>query len=528
MIGDPAVTTRVRRVTPGPDTATPADDAPGSRHRGAGVVTAVATGGAVIAGSFLRFAASSPLWLDEALSVNIATLGPGRLADALRHDGHPALYYLTLGAWIDVAGDGDRAVRALSGMASLLAVVVLGLVARRRFGTRVAVHTVVLTATSPFLVRYGSEARMYALVVLTTAVAWWALESHLATGRRWSLALLALATAAAAHLHYWTFWLIAATVVVAAVAWWRSRGRRPAAVLAALGVGSATVAVWLPVLGDQIAHTGTPWADRARPAEVVVETIEALGAGMRFEPLLVGILLAVAAVLGATVVGAGGGHLVLGTVAPAARPVVAVTVATLALGGTAALVTGGAFEARYTAVVIGPLLVLAARGTAALPGRAGTAALTVLALGGLLVAADEARRDRTQGAEIAAALDAAALPGEPVVFCPDQLGPATVRRLDHGGPFVTYPGGDDPRFVDWYDYRERIAARDPVAFAADVEDRAGADTRIWLVFAPGYRGFEGRCETIVDQLGAHRVRRPVVAPRRVFEPMALFVFEPAP
>ncbi|MDQ6911086.1 MAG: hypothetical protein M3Z84_09955, partial [Actinomycetota bacterium] len=44
----------------------------------------------------LRFVALSHLWLDEALSVNIASLPLGDIPGALRHDGAPPLYYLLL------------------------------------------------------------------------------------------------------------------------------------------------------------------------------------------------------------------------------------------------------------------------------------------------------------------------------------------------------------------------------------------------------------------------------------------------
>lgn len=514
----------VRRVTTGShDSATGRDTAPLRRW--------VVIGGAlvlVVAGAVLRFVASSPLWLDEALSVNIAELAVSDLPGALRHDGHPALYYLVLGGWIDLFGDTDGAVRALSGVASLVAVAALAAAARLRFGRRVAAHTLVLAATSPFLIRYGAEARMYAAVVAVAALAWWAAEHELRHPARWSWVTLAGATAAAVHLHYWTAWLVASALVVALVA--ARRGHRAARrVAGAVAVGAASFVVWLPVFVDQLLHTGTPWAERARPAEVVVETIEALGGGMRFEPLTVGLLVAGAALVGASVVEATRRRLVLApALAPAARPVAAVVVGTLVMGGTAALVTGGAFEARYAAVVVGPVLVLAARATATLPRPAGIVAVAVLAVGGLIVSADEARRDRTQGAEVAAALDAGADAGDVVVFCPDQLGPAVARRLDHTGPVLTYPDGTDPRFVDWYDYPDRIARADPVAFAGRADALAGPNHRVWVVFAPGYRGFEGRCESLIATLGAARTERPVVAPREVFEPMALFAFDPVP
>src|SRR5688572_17637228 len=66
------------------------------------------------AGVALRLHSGSALWLDEALTVDIAR-GPLRdLPDALRHDGSPPLYYALLHLWMRVFGDGDVAVRSLS------------------------------------------------------------------------------------------------------------------------------------------------------------------------------------------------------------------------------------------------------------------------------------------------------------------------------------------------------------------------------------------------------------------------------
>ena len=69
------------------------------------------------------------MWLDEALSVNIARLPLGDLHDALKHDGAPPLYYVLLHVWTGVFGTGDVAVRSLSG-------VVHGRRRRRRRGSR--------------------------------------------------------------------------------------------------------------------------------------------------------------------------------------------------------------------------------------------------------------------------------------------------------------------------------------------------------------------------------------------------------
>ena len=51
-------------------------------------------------GVITRFAPRSDLWLDEALSVNISKLPLGDIGEALRHDGHPPLYYYLLHGWM--------------------------------------------------------------------------------------------------------------------------------------------------------------------------------------------------------------------------------------------------------------------------------------------------------------------------------------------------------------------------------------------------------------------------------------------
>jgi hypothetical protein len=75
---------------------------------------------------------------------------------------------------------------------------------------------------------------------------------------------------------------------------------------------------------------------------------------------------------------------------------------------------------------------------------------------------------------------------------------------------VTYPRFTGPKFVNWVDYGDHINATDPRQFATRVLDRAG-DRDVWLVYAPGYRGFDQKCEDLAAALGAQRAETPVVA-----------------
>ena len=92
---------------------------------------------AVAAGVALRARSSSDLWLDEALSVNIARLPLRDIPAALRHDGAPPLYYVLLHLWMRLFGTSDGAVRALSGLFSVATLPVLYLAGRRVGGRRV-------------------------------------------------------------------------------------------------------------------------------------------------------------------------------------------------------------------------------------------------------------------------------------------------------------------------------------------------------------------------------------------------------
>ena len=65
----------------------------------------------VLVGVVLRFLPRSGLWLDEALSVNIANLPIGDIPSALRKDGHPPLFYVLLHLWNSLGTDSDWWVR---------------------------------------------------------------------------------------------------------------------------------------------------------------------------------------------------------------------------------------------------------------------------------------------------------------------------------------------------------------------------------------------------------------------------------
>jgi hypothetical protein len=289
--------------------------------------------------------------------------------------------------------------------------------------------------------------------------------------------------------------------------WWREPEVRPRAgpAILAIGLGTLPFVVWLPVLLDQAAHTGTPWGDPTRPATMVVDTLDAMGGGAFAEARAYGILAALLAVIGACATDADGRLVLTGGVIGPMRRLVFAIVATTALGFALGFLSGATFAPRYAAVIV-PLVLLVVAVALARSGADGLlfvlgAGLLVLGVVGII---HNIPFDRTQNGHHAELIAREAGPDDVVVVCPDQLGPSTTRALEEEGlpAPVPYPEGD-PHFVDWRDYEERNAAADPVAFAEEVLAQAG-DASIWLVWHDSYETFEGQCEAMAARFGRDR------------------------
>lgn len=471
-----------------------------------------AAAGVVVVGIVLRFAVASPLWLDEALTVNIATLSLDELPEALRRDGAPPLYYLLLHAWTRLFGTGDLAVRSMSGVAAVAALPLAWTAGRQIDGRDVAGATVILLATSPFAIRYATEARMYSLVILGV-LGGYVLVRKALVEPRWPL-LVGIATVAGllALTHYWSLYLLAVVGAALILRWRRWGDHAAGSVTAAIAAGGIFFVPWLPSFLYQIQNTGTPWGRPAGPIDAAITTLTDFGGGRAAEARTLAVLLGVLAVLALTALPIGRLRLELDLrTRPGVRAEAAVGAATLAIAVLAGWASGNAFATRYTAVVVPLVLLTAAWGSRQLGDRRLIAAvLAVAAALGLAGGARNAVTDRTQAAEIATYVNRQGETGDLVVYCPDQLGPAVHRLLGEGFHELTFPTGEPPLQVDWVGYRERNRAADPGAFARRVLEQAPADAVVWLVWMPGYRTFGEKCEDLSVALGNARPRSEIV------------------
>lgn len=477
---------------------------------------AVVVAGALILGVILRFVASTPMWLDEALTANLAELSPGELFEALRSDGHPPLYYLLAHYWGQFFGQSDVALRSLSGVLSLAALPLMWVAGRRVGGPVGGWVAVAVLAMNPFALRYATENRMYALVALLVLVVW-LLADDLLGGRSplWRAPALAVAAGALLWTQYWGGFLLAGVGFVAVVRLVRGTTgeRRGAAwVLGGLVGGGVVFLPWLPSFLAQLGSTGTPWATGTRPSAAVgVFLADVAGGGPR-ESYVMAAVFGVAIALGLFGRASTNPNLVELDVrtTPAVRTEGVVLAVALGVGTTVGWLADTAFASRYAMVVLPLLVLMVAAGIMVVNHRVARVVLLVLVLAaGMVATGHHLTFGRTQAAEWAEGLAVAAEAGDVVAFCPDQLGPAgerAVRQAIGGGVddlvLVGVPALGDARVVDWVDYEDRNTAANGAAIADSLVEFAGDEGAVFVVWNPSYRTYEGLCEGVLGALAS--------------------------
>ena len=466
---------------------------------------------AVVVGVVLRFASRSPLWLDEALTVNISRLPIGSISEALRHDGHPPLFYVLLHWWMQVFGESGTAVRALPGLFGVLALPLAFVIGRRRGGTVLAWLTTAIVALSPFAVRYSDETRMYSLVMLLVLIGMVLLDDMVRLHRTGPVRIVALGlvTAALLYTQYWALWICAAVgiLMLRRIARPSDPSDRAVAirVVIALVGGLVLFVPWLPTMLYQSAHTATPWATAMRPTAVVSWTLCVFAFGDYADAAIFASVLVILILL--ALFGRARSTRSIELASTPRRQVrfeASVVALVPVISTVTSVVADAAYAPRYAAVYFPLVALIAAVGITRFVSRPGRVAVALVVLVPMLAGSVlSARESRSQSGQVAAAIDSTAAAGDLVVYCPDQLGPSTGREIGRTDlQQFSYPTGD-PEFVDWVDYARRNDASDPRSFALDMLSRARGHA-IYFVWNGEYRTFEGDCEEIAAVFGGAR------------------------
>lgn len=420
------------------------------------------------------------LWLDEALSVGIASHRLEDIPVLLSRDGSPPLYYFLLHGWMELFGRSEAAVRSLSLVFAVATVPLAFWAGRGLFGRRTGWLAAALAATVPYLTTYAQEARMYTLLAFLALVAVASFLHAFVFGRRRWLPAFVISLTLALYTHNWALFLAAgAGLAVVEVALSRGKdGRRRVVVDAALAFGATAVlyAPWLPTLATQARETGAPWSK----VPVLRETVSALGTIFGDERALVALVVAAGVPL------FGLARLWRRPEGRSARALTAILGVSLLLAWLASQF-GLGWSTRYFGLFLAPLLLIAALGLS----RAGATGLLAMALVVVLwtqplgrltgLRASPTDIDKSNVRQVASALAPLVSPGDVVVST--QMEQVPVLR-HYFGPALTYatPMGAvaDPTVVDWRDALDRMRAATPATGLDPLVDALEDGQRLFL------------------------------------------------
>jgi len=442
-------------------------------------------------------------WLDEGISLGIATHPLTEVPDLLRNDGSPPLYYALLHLWTTVFGTSEPATHLLS-LAFALAAVPLafwaGVTLRNR---RTGWVAVALVAVSPFVADYVNETRMYTLVVLLSLATTASFAHVFVVGDRRYRAPCTLCLTLLLYTHNWALFLAAALgagVVLCAALSPDGAARKRTILDGALVLGAAGVLYlpWVPTLAYQLTHTGAPFSLRPTLLQVRADLMALIGGPDVLVVIGLGAGLALIEVFHRPRSREAQLVLVLGTI-------VAVMVAL----GWAVSRDNSVWVYRYLAVVVGPLLLLLAVAISE-AGRSGLVALGVVVFLTAPVGVKGQQFDKSNLADVVRQLGPSLSPGDLVVGDFGRL-PVLAHYLPEGLSYAETTGPvADPLTSDQRDATRRLRAAVPERVLQPSFDRLAPDQHLLVVCSAGEPAVDAteflrliilRCEQALALLG---------------------------
>ncbi|HEV2760386.1 MAG TPA: hypothetical protein VGV86_12535 [Acidimicrobiales bacterium] len=422
------------------------------------------------------------LWMDEGISVGIASHPLSEIPGLLRQDGSPPLYYLLLHGWMVLWGTSEMATQALSLVLSLVTIPVALWAGWSLFGRRPGWVFAALVAFSPYLSYFATETRMYALVVLLALVTTASFLHAFALGRRRYLWPFTVSLVLVLYTHNWGLWLAggAAVALLPCVLAASDRRRLGRDAAMSFGIVGAAYAPWVPTLAFQASHTGAPWSPRPHLRQTVSVVGDLLGDP--HERVLVALILVAGPMLWAILRAKG-----------LQRPEVAAAalIATIPIGlGWMAAQASPSWVPRYLAVCAPAILLLAAVGLS-LAGVRGLVALALILafwvqpfgrLSGVRPTSGPNEKATVQPLvrAVAGHLD----PGDLVIAMQMEEVPVLAYYLPKGLRFATAMGPvADPGIADWRDALGRMRSTTAATALVPELDRSPLGTGVLLVCA---------------------------------------------
>jgi mannosyltransferase len=417
------------------------------------------------------------LWMDEGLSIGIASQPLFDIPGVLRVDGSPPFYYMLLSVWMDLVGNGPGETQALSVAIALVSVPGGMWAGWSLFGRRAGLICAALCAVNPFLTQFAQETRMYSLMLVLSLLATAAFLHVFAFGRRRYLPLFFVLLALMLYTHNWGLFLAAGLVCALVPCWYVSENRHSFWKDALIGFGGAGLLYlpWLPTLLHQVQHTGAPWLNPPNFGAPVQISKSLLGGGTPTVALLLAGGSGLAAVLARRVED------------KERTAVLAAAVTVLATLAVAWLVSqvSPAWTTRYLGVLLGPMLLIAALGLA----RAGTLGLValVIILGIWAIPRSYGLENKSNASDLRRDAVPELSEGDLVLSMQPEQGPLLAYHLEDlgGAPKLRFasPLGamENDRVMDWTDGFERLENATPATNLTPLLDKLPVGGRVLIV-----------------------------------------------
>ncbi len=208
---------------------------------------------------------------DDAFSIFLSQQSLPDIVSGTAADTMPPLYYFILHYWMLLFGDSLTALRLLSALFSLLALLVVFDLFRRIFTIKAGLLAAFVTAISPLQIYHAQDIRMYALLELTQVIYLWCFFSMFVkpnsnrTRISWWIGLILAGTASLYTHNLAIFGLVTANLFLLIERRWKDLLR-----LIAAQVGILTLALpWLVMLPGQIAKVQQAfWTPRPGLVEI--------------------------------------------------------------------------------------------------------------------------------------------------------------------------------------------------------------------------------------------------------------------
>ena len=183
----------------------------------------------IAVGSALRIydLGAESVWYDEMVSIRFAghTI-PYIIKFAGQLHNSPPFYWIILHYWVELFGTGEAAVRSLSAIFGVGAILVTYLVGKELFNRKIGLIASFLSAISYFHIYYSQEARNYSLLLLLSLLSYYFFIKILKHNKNWYYVGYLLANFLLGFTHIYGLFIIASQIVYFFLIWKKYQPQR--------------------------------------------------------------------------------------------------------------------------------------------------------------------------------------------------------------------------------------------------------------------------------------------------------------